>query len=517
MAKIRRDKGENNIFVNVAKIVVFLMLVAIQLYVLYAIYKGTFLFSEYLTGVFTLIQLIAVLYIIYQNGNPAYKIAWIIFIMFLPIAGILVYLLWGNGKMSKKRTKEIENIEKRGENTLCFDKTVYEELKQKDPLKYHQAEYIRQVTGYPVYRNRQVQFLEIGETFFENLKEDLKKATHYILMEYFIIAESSMWDEIFDILKEKAKQGVEIKISVDEIGSIVLYPKHFKKKLKEAGIELKIFNPVTPVIGAYLNYRDHRKIAVIDGKVAYNSGINIADEYINRDHRRGHWKDTGVRVSGEAVWSYTLMFLRMWELSTKQEVDYEKYQVTVKNEKESRGYLAFYGDGPNNLKNPAENVYIQLINQARNYIYITTPYLIIDNELTVALSNAARSGVDVRIITPYIPDKKFVQVMTRSFYQRLLEAGVKIYEYKPGFIHSKLFVSDDEVAVVGTINLDFRSLYLHFECGTWIYQTGEELRIKNDFIDTMNVSLEVDLESWKKRSFIKKVTEAILTAFAPLM
>ncbi|MEG1009926.1 MAG: cardiolipin synthase, partial [Clostridia bacterium] len=361
-----------------------------------------------------------------------------------------------------------------------------------------------------------IKYFDLGEKYFDNMLNDIKNAKKYIFLEYFIISKGKLWDELFCILKEKVKEGIEVYIITDEIGSIVRYPKNFKNDMKKYGIHLNIFNPITPVITSYINYRDHRKITVIDGEIAYSGGVNIGDEYINKEIIHGHWKDTGIRITGSAINNYVIMFISSWNLYNKIQLSINKY-INHNNNISSTGYIIPYCDGPNDKEKPAETIYMNVINTAKDYVYITTPYLILDNEMITSLKNAAMSGVDVRIITPHIGDKWFVHAVTRSFYSELLEAGVKIYEYKPGFIHSKTFVSDDEVSIIGTINLDFRSLYLHYECASYTYKTGVESDVKNDFILTQNKSIEININESKYNSFINKIIYSILRLFAPIM
>ncbi len=359
----------------------------------------------------------------------------------------------------------------------------------------------------------------MGQAYFEALLEELEKAEKFIFMEYFIIEEGQMWNSILEILKRKAKQGVEVRIIYDDFGCMMTLPKNYNKKLEEYGIKCSIFNPANPIFTVIYNNRTHRKITVIDGKVAFTGGLNLADEYINKVEKFGYWKDTGILIKGEGVWSFTTMFLNIWNFLIKSDEDYSLYKCNEFKEYEnlSDGYVIPFSDSPLDKEIVSSNVYIALINNATKYVYITTPYLIIDHEMTSALCYAAKRGIDVRIITPHIPDKKVVFEVTRSNYPILIEAGVKIYEYLPGFMHAKSFVVDDLYSVIGTINLDYRSLFLHFECGIWIYNSKTIFDIKKDFLSTIEECKLITLEEATNISGLKELLRAILKVFAPLM
>lgn len=517
-----RDKGEKKLILTIFKIIAVIVLVAIQIFFMTLVYTTAQGIYKYASFVFDIIKLILILYILYNHSSPEYKISWILLITFLPVVGVVVYFLWGNSKLRKKKEREFRKIRVDTSEHLHNSQDILEEIKQNDKYKYNQINYMNKVTGYPVYNNEGIEYFQLGEQFFESLKEDLKKAKKYILIEFFILSSGQLWDEIFEILKQKASEGVKIKIIIDSVGCLKRKPKKFKEQLSSYGIEVRVFNPLSPVISGYINYRDHRKIVVIDGVIAYTGGVNIADEYANIIERFGHWKDVGIKVVGKPCWSFAVMFLRNLEQTAKRKIDYEWYEsisnemlTTVNVKKE--GYIVPICDGPDNRKNPIQSLYVQTINYAKDYVYITTPYFVISQDLLEAILTAARSGVDVRVILPHIPDKKLVQVATRSYYDVLLEAGVKVYEYKPGFIHSKTFIADDNTSIVGTANLDFRSAHLNFECLAWTYKTGIEKDIKNDFLQMLDYCVEVDLENWKKRKFITKVAEAVIFAFAPML
>ena len=338
-------------------------------------------------------------------------------------------------------------------------------------------------------------------------------------MEYFIIEEGQMWDTILEILKEKAAEGVDVRVIYDDFGCLFLLPTGYDKKLEAMGIKCCVFNPFIPLLTLRMNNRDHRKICVIDGHTAFTGGINLADEYINAIDKHGHWKDTALIIKGEAVWSFTVMFLTMWDYLRKTNEDYEAYRPHVHHPEpfEGDGFVQPYTDCPLDNESVGENVYLNLINNAKEYVYINTPYLILDHEMITALSQAAKRGVDVRILTPHHGDKWYVHGVTRANYWALVDDGVKIYEYTPGFVHAKTFVVDDEYAVVGTINLDYRSLYLHYECAAWLYKTKSVLDVRDDYLETLKVSQKITSADFNTIPWYRKIMFAFLRIFAPLM
>ena len=511
---MRKNKGENNIINNIIKILILFIGVALQIIILIFLFGATTTLSNYAKITFETIKFISIIYIVYKTQNPAYKIIWIILMMFLPVAGFVAYILWGNNKTSKRLKQKIRIETNKATSALKYNEQIYEQIIKEDRKK--EAKFLTNVTKYPIYYNESTTYFETGEKYYEKLKEDLKNAKEYILIEFFIISKGKMWDEIYEILKEKRKKNVEIYIIFDSLGCLLKKPKNFKNQLEEIGVKYLSFNPLTPFIRSYINFRDHRKIVVIDGKVAYTGGINIGDEYINLTNRLGNWKDSGARITGEAVKNFIVIFFKIWDLN-KEEVIYENLINKIKPTTEKNGFIIPFSDNPHNKKNPSENTYINIINNAKKYVYIMTPYLILDSETSQALINSSLAGVDIKIITPYIPDKKLVNACTKSFYSQLLKAGIKIYEYKPGFIHSKVILSDDEVATISTANLDFRSFYLNYECGIWIYNTKEELKIKKDFEKTLEQSKEIKKEIWETRKIDIKIIEALLRLISPLL
>ena len=356
---------------------------------------------------------------------------------------------------------------------------------------------------------------------FPILVQELENAKHYIFIEYFIINDGIMWQTILEVLERKAAQGVDVRLLYDDFGCLVTLPHKYYETLRGKGIRCEVFNPFRPFLNIIQNNRNHRKLCIIDGHTGFTGGINLADEYINRKKRFGHWKDTAVLLKGEAVWNMTVMFLQMWQVVTraKGEIEYEKYMPHVYHPQPfaGDGYVQPFCDSPLDNEVVSENVYLNIINRAKKYVYICTPYLIVDNEIMTALTLAAKSGVDVRIMTPGIPDKKIVFLLTQSYYEELLNAGVKIYEYQPGFLHSKTFVCDGEIGVVGTINLDYRSLYLHFEDGVWMYGNSVIPDMRDDFLKTCEYCKPVTPEFCRNRSVITRILQNILRLFAPML
>ncbi len=462
-----------------------------------------------LLGVFT------VAYIVNRRGNPSYKIMWIVFILVFPVFGITVYILWGGGRIFPNFKRRMHRCESHFLPNLDDDSRAHSKLQYNDLVHYRQAQYLSQESGYPLYTDTETEYLSPGEAFLPRFLEELEKAQKYIFIEFFIIAEGKMWDQIHEVLRKKAAQGVEVKIIFDDFGSIKRQHKDFISRLRAENIGVAIFNKIQFSLTVFLNNRNHRKIVVIDGKVAVTGGLNLADEYINEIERFGYWMDCAVIVRGRAVDSFVAMFLSIWEFTTKERLDMSRY--IADNAVLCEGFVLPYCDDPLDEKNPAEGIYMQILNGAQKYVYITTPYLIVDSTMMSTLKLAAKSGIDVRILTPHIPDKWYVHHVTQYSYLELLEAGVKIYEYTPGFIHSKIFVSDDSVATIGTVNMDYRSFALHFECGVWIAGNQTVRDIKTHFEKLLDDSKEIKLDDWKKSPPAQRFKRAVLHLFAPFM
>ena len=510
--------------VLLSRLVIFGLILIIQVFWLFTILFRLSKYSVIISGLFGVLSILVTLYIIYKDDNPAYKLAWIVPILMFPLFGGLLYLAMGNKRPPKKKRREAKNIQEHPQLQMTQSEAVLERILKEDPYVYGQVKYIEEIAGFPMYESEYSKYYKIGEEYYEDLLVELEKAKHFIFMEYFIVADDDMFGRILEILERKAKEGLDVRFMYDDVGSISMQPFNYRKKIEKLGIKCIAFNPFVPFISVAMNNRDHRKITVIDGHTAFTGGINLADEYINVTRKYGHWKDTGIRIRGEAVWNFTVMFLKMWNLNRPTDTEYSTFRPEIHRhemilelgEEKDRGYVQPYSDTPLDGEITGENVYLNIINMATKYVYIYTPYLIIDHEMITALTLAAKRKVDVRIITPGIADKKTVYEVTRSYYSILLEAGVKIYEYTPGFLHAKCFVSDDKIATVGTINMDYRSLYLHFENAVFLYKTNTVMDVKKDFLETQEKSREIAYETTVKgRAF--SIYLAVLRLFAPLM
>ena len=460
---------------------------------------------------FTIFSFLVMLALIKNSKNYSYTLPLIIILILFPIAGILLIIFFYNNKNNSKTLKNINESESNIKKYLVQDEKIREEFKDNSRMRY-----LSDFTGYPVTKNNDVNYYPLGEDAFKVMIEELKKAEKFIFFEYFIVAHGKMWGDILDILKEKASNGVDVRVMYDDMGCISTLDKNYPQELEKMGIKCISFNRLNPIAGVIMNNRDHRKILVIDGKVAFSGGINIADEYINLNSKYGHWKDNAIRISGDAVWNYSVMFLTMWNAFRKEDKDFEKFKYDFSNKNIDTGYVVPYGETPLDEEVTGEDVYLNIINQANYYVYIFTPYLIIDTDMINALNLAVKRGVDVRIVIPGIPDKKLVYTLSESYVEPLVKGGVKIYKYTPGFVHSKVFVADDKMATVGTINMDYRSLYLHFECGCY-FENSEIIKdIKTDLVETIKKSHEVTKEE-ASSTLVKSIWQALLRLVAPLM
>ena len=470
-------------------------------------------------GIFVSIAVLS--FIIKTDKDSSYKITWIIIILAVPTFGGIVYGFFGNKRPIKKiaaHVKEHALIAK----LLDSDGNLPFMEKIKNSRMVSLISYVRNVSSYHAYQKTAATYYPMGEVMFEDMLAEMESAKKFIFLEYYIIHPSLMWEQMLEVMRRKAGEGVEVRIIVDGLGSQRLFSRSYIRKLEALNIKVLRFNPMVPFLMLFMNNRDHRKILVVDGETAFTGGMNIADEYINLKKKFGLWKDTGIKIRGDAVWSFTLMFIEMWDTFSVESLritDHLSYKAETPEDLESDGYVLPFGDSPLDHEQLSENILIDLLNQAEKYVYIFTPYLIISEKMTYALQLAAKRGVDVRIVTPGIPDKKPIYRLTRSYYRHLIKAGVRIFEFTPGFLHAKSFVCDDEIAIVGTINLDYRSLYLHFECAALFYQSGIVEEIKADTLKTIGQSREVEMHTYtnRRRRVKDEVMDSLLHLFAPLL
>lgn len=494
-----------------------LLMLAAQVMILFSIFRW---FEEFLPHIFggtLLFTAIMVVYLLNSKNDPTIKITWLIVIMLLPVFGVLLYSYTqsnlGHRVLKVWAGRTIADTK----NCILQQEETIERLRAENPGVASLAHYMARSGCHPVYENTSVTYFPLGEDKFHEMLKQLEAAKQFIFMEYFIIDEGLMWGKILEILAKKAAEGVDVRVMYDGSCEFALLPRDYPKRLKALGIKCKVFAPVTPFVSTHYNYRDHRKILVIDGHTAFNGGVNLADEYINEKRRFGHWKDTAVMLKGEAVQSFTLMFLQMWGIERKEN-DIERFLgASRKTFGTAGGYVIPYGDCPLDSDRLGERVYMDILNRAQDYVHIMTPYLILDGEMETALKFAAERGVEVALILPGIPDKAVPYALAKTHYASLLESGVKIYEYTPGFVHAKVFVSDTREAVVGTINLDYRSLYHHFECATYLYRTDCIPDIEADFASTRAKCREVTMETVHNETWKVKLTGHLVKAIAPLL
>lgn len=495
-----------------------------------------FIFN-YLLG---FVSLIVLLYILNARQNASFKLTWIMLILFMPFFGVIFYLYTrvqpGTRFIASRIREELELQAP----YLAQDMEICKRLEQESPAAAGLSRYIHDSGCYPTYDRTHVTYFPSGEDKFREMVRQLEQAKEFIFMEYFIVDKGFMWGTILEILARKARQGVEVRFMYDGTCSLSLLPPNYGQRLEDMGIQCRVFAPIIPFLSTHQNNRDHRKVLVIDGHTAFTGGINLADEYINEIERFGHWKDTAVMVKGNAVRSFTLMFLQMWNVRQTEPSPIEPYmryefpqQAEVperekslrkdetaerdRTEKDDAGYVIPYGDSPYDTEYVGERVYSDILYQAKSYVHIMTPYLILDDEMVTALTYAVKRGVEVIIIMPHIPDKIYAYLLARTYYPELIDAGVQIYEYTPGFVHAKVFTSDDEKAVVGTINLDFRSLYLHFEDAVYIYRNPVVRDVEGDFQDTLKKCQKITIEDCREYNLFKKLAGRILRLVAPLM
>ena len=472
--------------------------------------------SKWISTALSVVSVLVAMHVISRHEKPGYKLTWVFTLLVLPIFGGVFYLAMRLQPSVLRFRKQVAY----SLQSLCERMPYHEgalEAVQEASGAARLPRYLQNHAGFPVCPTRRIEYFSSGEAFFEGLLRELPKARRYIFIEFFIIQEGDMWGRVLEILKEKVRQGVEVRVLYDDFGCFLKLPRHYSEELRRLGIQCEVFTPFRPVLSMLQNNRDHRKIVSIDGEIAFTGGANLADEYINRVDRFGRWRDAALLCEGAPAWSLTLMFLQMWGLATRKTPLYERFLPPPSAEAVLPGvYVQPYADSPLDVENVAEHVYMQIIAGARDYLYISTPYLIVDDLMVSALTLAAKSGVDVRILTPERWDKRLVHITTRSYYRQLIEGGVKIYEFAGGFNHSKTFVCDDSIATVGTVNMDYRSLYLHFECGACVYGGQTVLDVKRDFLQSIERCHRVSLEECRK-GWLRRMISETLRVFAPLM
>lgn len=500
-----------------SRMAIVVLLLALQVFILFGVFYWFGDFLPHIFGGVILFSVIMVLYLMNSRLDASAKLTWLLVIMIMPVFGSLLYLFTKSDLGHRVLRDRAATMIAQTKDLLVTSSVTMERLEQQDPGAASLARYLGQCGSFPVYENTAVTYFPLGEKKFEEMLKQLDKAEHFIFLEYFIVDEGLMWGRILEILARKAAQGVDVRVMYDGTCELSTLPRDYPKRLGKLGIRCKPFAPITPFVSTHYNYRDHRKILVIDGYTAFTGGVNLADEYINHIVKFGHWKDTAIMLQGEAARSFSLMFLQMWNLDEKE----PDFSIVSKSSSldspQTKGFVIPYGDCPVDADRVGEQVYIDLLNRAHRYVHIMSPYLILDGEMEAALIYAAKRGVDVRLILPGIPDKSFPYALAFTHYPALLDAGVKIGEYIPGFVHAKVFVCDDVEAIVGTINLDYRSLYHHFECAAYLRDVSCIPQIATDFENTWSKCRFVTKESIRKGNIVRWLYGAILKPLAPLM
>ena len=497
---------------------IFVILILVQMLIFLGIPYYLKECATFIYSVMSLMEIIVLVYIINTEGNPAFKLSWILCVMAVPVVGTIFYIYVHLQLETRFVQNRLAALRMETEPYMDQDQKITDALWEGKSANAQLSYYLSHQLGFPTYRNTEAEYFPVGEAKFTSMIKELEKAEKFIFMEYFIVEEGIMWNTILEILKRKAAEGVEVRFMYDGMCAFDLLPYSYPKKLQKYGINCKMSNKIRPFVSTIQNNRDHRKICVIDGQVGYVGGVNLADEYINEKERFGHWKDTAVLLRGDAVQSLTMIFLQMWDVDMRGVEPYGKY-LTKKADtlNEKLGYVIPYADSPFDHENVGEEVYFHILNHAKKYVHIMTPYLILDNEMLTTLIRAAKSGIEVIIIMPHIPDKWYAFAVAKTYYKELIEGGVQIYEYTPGFVHAKIFVSDDDTATVGSINLDFRSLYLHFENGVFIYDNPEVQKVEEDFQNTLAKCHKVTVTEVRNRGILMKMAGQVLRLVAPLM
>ena len=510
-----RNKWVQRLFLR-RMFVALLILAQIGVLIFMLISGGTV--ARVISGTMETLSVFIVLYIVSKKEKPAYKLVWVLLVLVVPVFGALLYLIINFQTSRRIFSKRLGAIENASRPMMALGGDCLDEALEQCNDYERDIRYLQECAGFPVYAKTTTQYYSPGQEMLPLLLADLETAEHYIFLEYFIMQEGKMWNSVLEVLERKVKQGVEVRVMFDDMGCFLTLPPDYAKQLQAKGIKARVFNPFVPVLSSVQNNRDHRKIASIDGRIAHTGGINMADEYINEYEKHGYWKDSGIRLEGDAAWSLTVIFMQLWNLGQSKPDDIASYYPWKDKPcpQVHDGYVMPYADSPMDKEDVSEHVYLQIINQARHTLYIATPYFIVDDNILCALRLAAKSGVDVRLMTPAVWDKRLVHMTTRSFYRDLLEGGVKVYEYTPGFVHSKMFVADGRVGTVGTVNLDFRSLYLHFECGVWMCGSSALQQVEDDYLKTLEECRQIELKDCQKGA-LRRLGQEVLRIFAPLM
>lgn len=490
-------------------------LLLVQIFILFAVFFWLEEFQLHYFGGTAVFTACMVIYLINEDMDPTAKITWLAVIMALPVFGSLLYLFTTREVGHRALRRRLSQLKAQTAHAIGQDIETLRAFETAAPGAAAMARYVGSSGCFPVFRDTQVTYFPGGEEKFQAMLSQLEKAEKYIFLEYFIVDEGLMWGKVLEILACKAAQGVDVRVMYDGTCEFLLLPKDYPRMLGKLGIRCKVFAPVLPFVSTHYNYRDHRKILVVDGHTAFCGGVNLADEYINHITKFGHWKDTAVMLQGGAAQSFSLMFLEMWGMDEKHP-DWQSF-LAPPPAAPGQGYVMPFGESPLDGERVGRQVYMDILNRARRYVHIMTPYLILDAEMENALKYAAKRGVEVCLILPGIPDKRIPYALAKTHYKSLLEAGVKLYEYTPGFVHAKVFVSDDTEAVVGTINLDYRSLYHHFECAAYLHAAPCVADIEKDFADTRKSCREVTFDTVKKEKLTTKLLGWLLKIFAPLM
>ena len=494
-----------------------LLLLAFHIFLLFSAFRWFGNFLPHIYGGTVLFNVVMVLYLLNCRIDPSAKITWLIVITLLPVFGALLFGYTQSDLGHRALKKRLNELIGQTRESIPQSPDVLEAVSREAPGAAALARYVGRTGCYPVYDKTAVTYFPLGEDKWAELLRQLEQAEHFIFLEYFIVDEGLMWGKILEILARKAKEGVEVRVMYDGTCEFSTLPHDYPKRLEALGIRCKMFSPVTPFLSTHYNYRDHRKILVIDGHTAFNGGVNLADEYINHIEKHGHWKDTAVMLKGEAARSFTLMFLQMWNIDEKEPEFDHFLAYPARGPEDAAGYVMPYGDCPLDRDKVGERVYMDLLNRAERYVHIMSPYLILDGEMETALKFAAERGVDVTLILPGIPDKAAPYALAKTHYASLMDSGVKIYEYTPGFVHAKVFVSDDREAVVGTINLDYRSLYHHFECATYLCQVPCIPQIEADFQETLAKCRQATVQTLREEKLGRRLAGVFLKAIAPLL